>query len=283
MQDIFDYPWEFGLVLLVVLAIALELGRLISPHFRIQEDANRNEQMKTIRDGLLVLVSLLLGFTLTLAAARFAERRSLLVEEAVSVGSTYMRSGLLPQPYRGNSERLLRQYTDTRLDVSGAKLGSPRFVEASKLTAAIREELWNDAVTVAGTDRTAVTAVYLNSLIGTIDLHEKRVASFENRVPISIWLLIASVSAIAVFTRGMTLTARFWPTLVLIPVTIAIVASLIADLDSPTSGLIRLDTRAIQRLMTEMQGEITHQTASEGAAPLPSSPGSVGNANNSQK
>ncbi len=63
-----------------------------------------------------------------------------------------------------------------------------------------------------------------------------------------VWLLIISNSVIVVFTRGLTLTDRFWLTLILIPITIAIVVALIADLDTPSSGLIRLDQRAMQRL-----------------------------------
>lgn len=41
-----------------------------------------------IRDGLFVLISLLLGFTLTLAVTRFNERRSLIIEEADAIEAT---------------------------------------------------------------------------------------------------------------------------------------------------------------------------------------------------
>jgi hypothetical protein len=41
--------------------------------------------------------------------------------------------------------------------------------------------------------------------------------------------------------------------LVPVPITIAIVVALIADLDAPSSGLIRLNERAIQRLKTELR------------------------------
>ena len=85
-----------------------------------------------------------------------------------------------------------------------------------------------------------------------IDLHEKRVSALENRIPGSVWLLIFSVSFIALFTRGLTLAGRFWLTLVLAPLTIAIVVALIADLDTPSSGLIRLDQRAMIRLKADI-------------------------------
>lgn len=258
MGYVFNHPWELGLVLATVLAVVLDLGRRIAVRYQIEQAPQRKEQMGTIRDGLFILVSLLLGFTLTLAASRFAERRSLLVEEAISIGTTYLRASTLPQPYRDHSKQLLREYVDSRLELDGVDVNASRFNEAVSRAKRLQQDLWLDAVTVAQNDRTAVTAVYINSLNETIDLHEKRVAAFENRVPPPIWLLIISVSLIAVFTRGSTLTARFWLTLVLLPITIAIVVSLIADLDSPSHGLIRLDQSALQRLKADMSTEAEH-------------------------
>jgi hypothetical protein len=134
-------------------------------------------------------------------------------------------------------------------------LDAAGFTEASDRSKQIQHELWADAAAVTQSDRSAITAAYSNALNETVDLHERRVAPFENRIPPSIWQLIASVSAIAVFTRGVTLTSRFWLTLILVPIMIAIVGGLIADLDAPSSGLIRLDKRAMQRLQAELRTE----------------------------
>ena len=184
----------------------------------------------------------------------------MLVEEAISIGTTYLRADTLPQPYRDRSKQLLREYVDARLELDNAGANTARFDQAVNRSKHIQEELWLDAATVAQNDRTAVTAVYVNSLNETIDLHEKRLAAFENRVPPPMWLLIISVSLIAVFTRGSTLTARFWLTLTLVPITIALVVALIADLDTPGRGLIRLDQRAMQRLKADMSVEIKTPT-----------------------
>jgi hypothetical protein len=257
MEMIFNHPWELGLLLAIVLSLVLDLGRRVAIAYRFEQEPGRKEQMGTIRDGMFVLVSLLLGFTLTLAAARFTERRSLLIEEAISIGTTYLRASTLPQPYQDNAKRLLREYVDTRLELNNGGPDPARFDNAVSHSKGIREELWRDAAAVAQKDRTAITAVYVNSLNETIDLHEKRVASFENRIPLPIWLLIISMSALAVFTRGSTLGSRFWLTLVLVPITIAIAVALIADLDTPSRGLIRLDQRAMQRVKAEMASEST--------------------------
>ena len=95
MEYIFNHPWELGLLLAIVLAVALDLGRRVAVRYQIEVAPQRKEQMGTIRDGLFILVSLLLDPDLRL---RFMERRSLLVEEAISTGTTYLRAGTLPQP-----------------------------------------------------------------------------------------------------------------------------------------------------------------------------------------
>ena len=103
MAYLLNEPWLLGLLVAITLAGAIELGRRTTAYIHIHDDTNRKEQMVAIRDGLFVLVSLLLGFTLALAVPRFTERRTLLVEEADSIETTYLRSAMLPQSYRDNS------------------------------------------------------------------------------------------------------------------------------------------------------------------------------------
>ena len=83
MTYLLNEPWLLGLLFAVSLAGAIELGRRTAAYLHIHEDTNRKEQMVAIRDGLFVLVSLLLGFTLALAVPRYNERRTLLVEESL--------------------------------------------------------------------------------------------------------------------------------------------------------------------------------------------------------
>lgn len=162
MESFVNYPWELGTVLLIVLAFALDFGRLVAVHLQIEQVPQRKEQMGTIRDGLFVLLSLLLGFTLTLAAARYVERRSLLIEEAVSIETTYLRANTLPPPYREHSRELLQEYVDSRFELNNAHGNQMLLENALKHSRDLQEKLWSDAAAVAQTDRTAITAAYIN-------------------------------------------------------------------------------------------------------------------------
>jgi hypothetical protein len=252
MDSLINHPWLLGLLTMVFLAGMIEAGRHTAAQLQILEDSNRKDQVVALRDGLFILAGLLFGFTLALAASRFAERRSLLIEEANAIATTSLRAETLAEPTRGQARELLRQYVDARLDFDGAGLDALRADEAANRGKKIQEQLWAGVVEVTKTDRSPVSVAYMNSLNEVIDLHEKRVSALENRIPFSIWLLIFCVSTIAIFSRGLTLKRRFWMTVVLAPLTIAIVITLIADVDSPSSGLIRLDQRAMLRLKADM-------------------------------
>jgi hypothetical protein len=255
MQFFLDHPWPLGVITAIFLALVIEAGRYTADRSHIQEDSHRKDQMAALRDGLFVLVSLLVGFTLALSAARYSERRTLFIDEANAIGATYLRAATLTASNSSEAQQLLRQYVDARLDADNAGLDSSRAVEANHRAKQIQERLWKDLVETTKTDRSAVAAAYLSSLNQVIDLYEKRIASFENRIPIPVWLLIFSVSTIAVFTRGLTLARRFWLTVLVAPLTIAIMVTLIADLDTPSSGFIRIDQRAMLRLKADMDDQ----------------------------
>ena len=65
MEYFFNHPWELGLLLGIVLAVVLDLGRRVAVRYQIELSPQRKEQMGTMRDGLFILVSLLRGLNCT--------------------------------------------------------------------------------------------------------------------------------------------------------------------------------------------------------------------------
>jgi len=67
------------------------------------------------------------GFGLTLAIGRYDTRRAAVVDDADTIGTTYLRAQTLAEPMRSRSLQLLRQYTDASLALSLAvpTIGDP--------------------------------------------------------------------------------------------------------------------------------------------------------------
>jgi uncharacterized membrane protein len=252
-ENLLNHQWLVTISLFFFMALAIELGYRIGIKFRIGDDQDRKEQINAIAEGLFVLLSLLLSFTLTMAVSRYDHRRDLVVKEADAIGTTYLRAATLGQPYQGNVEQLLRSYVDARIDFFATGFHPDQVEQAVKDSHRLQQELWENQVAVSQRDRTSVAVAFMNSLNEVIDLDSQSMAALQNRIPARVWTLIIIVALIAVFTRGLTLKRRFWLTLALGPITVAIAAGLIADLDNSGSGFIRVDQGPLYRLKADIQ------------------------------
>jgi len=239
----------------VVYAAALEIGFRLANRRRDIEDPALHEQAVGARDGVVVLLSLLLGFTLALTLPRFDARRQLIVDESNAIGTAALRAQLLPGPARSTTLDLLRSYTDARVEFSETS-GTPGASDAAVARShALQTELWTQAKNAAIASPTAITSLYITSLNDTIDLEAKRLAARRNRVPVSIWVMLFLLSILACLSSGFTLRRRFLLSMVTAPLMIAIVMALIADLDTPGRGFIRLDLDSIRQLQSDLHNQ----------------------------
>ena len=249
---------EPGLVFIgvsIVLFTSSVLGHRLAMSTGINEDSHIHEHITGLREGLFVLLGLLLGFTIAIVLPRFDERRHLVVEEADAIGTTVLRAEILPEPQRSRTLELLREYAAVRHDFESASL-----LDVSDLnrethrTKELQAQLWQQLVAVTQVNQTAVIATYLRALNDTIDVSEKRLAAFESRVPESVWLIIFVVAIFQAFVTGFSLKRKFWFSLVMTPLVIGVVMALLADLDSPRTGLIRIEQSSMDRLIHDLTG-----------------------------
>jgi len=249
MSFLLNQPWLLFVVVSIALFTSAVLGLKLAAITRINEDTHHHEQLNSMREGFFVLLGLLLGFTVAMVLPRFDERRELVIDEANAIGTTMLRAEMLPEPQRGKTLELLREYAVVRHDV--ATVGPEQSLQPTK---ALQEQIWQQIVSVTQQSQTAVIAAYIQALNETIDISEKRLATFENRVPKAVWLIITVVALFHSFAAGFSLKRRFWFSLVMAPLVIAIVMALIADLDSPYGGLIRIEQNSLERLVKDASG-----------------------------
>jgi hypothetical protein len=188
-----------------------------------------------------------------MALPRFDLRKQLLLDESNAIGTTGLRAGLLPQAQRIQARELLLQYVAARQAYSRASRGQQQLTTAIDRTKSTQTSLWQIAQESARQDPTAITGRFVSSLNEMIDLSEKRLTALENRVPPTIWLMLLLIAFVTCLPLGYWQRRRFWLVAVVIPLMIAIVMGLIADLDSPRSGFLRLDLCSLERVEQDLR------------------------------
>ena len=253
MTFLLDEPWLVFMTVCIALFTSSVLGYRLALSTRINEDSHHHEHITGLREGLFVLLGLLLGFSVAIVLPRFDERRQLVVEEANAIGTTMLRAETLPESERNKTLDLLREYAVVRHD-----FGSETLLDRSALnretqrTKALQAQLWQQLLAVTQVNQNAVVATYMQALNDMIDVAEKRLAAFESRVPKTVWLIIFIVAIFQSFATGFSLKRRFWFSLVMTPLVIAVVMALLADLDSPRTGLIRIKQNSMERLVHDV-------------------------------
>jgi hypothetical protein len=198
----------------------------------------------------LALLAFLLAFITGVGVSRFDNRRQLVINEANSIGTTYLRAGYLSDPQRGEIRDLLREYVDLRLadeaDVDAARLRSEE----------IHNELWSRTIAVAQAEPTPVTSLFISSLNEMIDIHGERIFAILNtRLPpaLELGIFLAAFLAMAMvgFQNGLKGARSIIPLIALILIFSAVML-LIVDLDRPTEGFMRVNQQALIDLQTTL-------------------------------
>jgi MFS family permease len=192
--------------------------------------------------SLLALLGFLLAITMGMAADRFDRRRSMVLEEANAIGTTYLRAGYLPEPASHEVQDLIRAYVPLRIIQGDPGDLSERIARSSQ----IQKELWSIAEELARNyPESEVLALFIESLNQTIDLHETRiVAGIYSRVPHTILLLLIAGSLLTLAAMGYNsglMQRRSSATAVLMIIVLGAVITLVVDIDRPRGGFIIVD------------------------------------------
>ena len=111
--------WELWLIIAGVVLGFVAVGYLAGRFLRRQAETLR-EPVGIVQGAFFALVGLILAFGLSLAIGRYDSRRAAVVDDANTIGTTYLRAQTLAEPMRSRSLQLLRQYTDASIALSHA-------------------------------------------------------------------------------------------------------------------------------------------------------------------
>ncbi len=243
-------------LVVVVLWGALAIGFSLGFRQRRAEQERAFSQLSTLQAALLGLLALLLGFSFSMAMTRWELRKEALIDEANAIGTTYLRTSLLPEPQRKDIDTLLVAYVDVRL--SPEVMGSDAAGRARSAAEAqrLQSRIWQLAMDAVAIDpRPVTTGLFVPSLNAMIDAHGKCVALVEDQVPESVLWLLLVVATVATVLTGFAAGLTGVRNLVagsLVSVLIGLVMLLIIDLDRPSRGRIRVSDANLRALRASM-------------------------------
>lgn len=244
--------WGLFLAVLLLVLLSVEGGYRLGRYRRSRSQQEKEGPVGAMVGATLGLLAFLLAFTFGLAAARFDTRREVLLDEANAIGTTYLRAAMLPER-REEIRALLREYVDARLEA--VQLGN--VAEGIRRSEHLQDQLWAQAVAI-GEDNpnSIVVGLFIQSLNEVIDLHAKRVtAGLRNRIPGAIWIALFAVAVLSLgamgYHAGLSRTSRSLAE-VAVAITFSAVIGLIADLDRPQEGTLKVSQQALLDLQQSM-------------------------------
>lgn len=249
--------WAFFPLTVIAVHAVIEMGYRLGRFRRKLTPDEMEAPVGAMSAAALGLLAFFLAFTFGFAGARFEERREAMIDEVNAIGTCFLRSQTLPADLRDSAQGLLRNYVEVRI-----KGTTPEAVgKTVELSEGLHKQLWGLAVKAAESDRSAVTALFLSSLNDVIDLHTKRVTfGLRSRLPGIVWLALIVMTVLSMgilgYLEGLSRSTRS-PAVIAVVLTFATILTLIADLDRPGEGSLRVGPQLMIDLSRQLQIETT--------------------------
>ncbi len=238
MPKLIDLPAVVLAIAFLLQVIAAYCGDYIRRRTR-QSDADPANDYKTILPSALTLLALIVGFAFSMAVSRYDQRKSYEEEEANAIGTEYVRADILPPAESAHIHDLLIKYTELRIQFYEIRDQS-QLDQIAASTSDLQTALWASVVGPTTAQPTPPMALLFSGMNDVLNSQGYTQAAFWNRVPIGAWLLMMFVAMACNFLIGFTEQRRRQGSLLVLPFILAIPFLLIADIDSPHGGLIRV-------------------------------------------
>ena len=178
--------------------------------------------------------------------------------EANAIGTEFLRADLLPSKTAAATKDLLIQYVDQRI-LFYSRQSPEKIREIRSKTNELQTALWNEILPTIRTQPTPTNALVASGMSDVLNAQGYVQAAWWNRIPLAAWALMAAIAVCANLLVGFGArnfeknTALF----MIFPFIISVSFFLIADIDSPRGGVIRIEARnlvALKNNLTQQMG-----------------------------
>jgi len=253
MTTILDYP----LLLLfpisfAVLALATWLGGRYARYSKIVRESP--EDFNVVQTATLTLLGLIIGFTFSMALNRYDQRKNLEEEEANAIGTAYLRADLVAAPHAARLREVLRQYAGVRVQYYTTR-DAAVLQDANTKAGKLQNDMWAAVRDGALDNPNPLKALAVASINDVVNSQGYTQAAWWNRIPHGAWVLMSLLAICANFLVGLGAKGTSAPLrlMVVFPMIIAAAFFLIADIDAPRGGAIRVAPMNLHSLIDSLK------------------------------
>ncbi len=251
VTDLLRHPLTVFTISFVVLWLATTTGAFLRGKQGFEVPQDLREDFGVVLAASLTLLGLIIGFSFSMATIRYDLRKNYEEAEANAIGTEYVRADLLPQTDAAQIRSLLRQYTDLRIQFYNTS-DRDQLPRINRDTAQLQTKLWAAVAEPANAQPTPVKALAVSGMNDVLNSQGYTQAAWWNRIPAAAWGMMTAIAIVANVLLGVGAHRTKATLFVVVPLVVAVSFMLIADIDSPRGGVIRVHPQNLESLHTSL-------------------------------
>jgi hypothetical protein len=258
-MNLMNYPFALFAICFAALSLAAIIGSWVRRRHGLTEE-DEHEDLTVILNATLTLLGLLIGFSFSMATTRYDQRKNYEEAEANAIGTEYLRLGMLAPEEASKTRQMLKSYLDERIRFYEVR-DRAELDRINASTAQLQNDLWSAAQKYSMALPTAASVLLLSGMNDVLNSQGYTQAAWWNRLPVLTWVLMIAIGICCNAIFGYNARrARGLLRLFVMPLIVAVAFFLIADLDSPRGGIIRVVPQNLVSVAGSFSAPVTLST-----------------------
>jgi hypothetical protein len=247
-MNFLNSPYLFFVLSFAILWLSIHIGRALRNRVPSLKEEDRDD-LGLVLNASLTLLALLIGFSFSMAVSRYDLRKNYEEAEANAIGTEYARTDLLPPDDAPKVRRLLKNYLDQRL-LFYTTTDPNRVTKINADTSQLQNQLWSAVQPGAKVQPSAVAALTVAGMNDVLNSQGYTQAAWWNRIPAEAWILMVAIAVGCSMLVGFHARGRRF--FLVVPLVVSLAFCLIADIDSPRGGAIRVRPQNLLSLSSSL-------------------------------
>jgi cytochrome bd-type quinol oxidase subunit 2 len=239
--------WVIYIIIVSIILSSVRSGIAFAQWRKKRVKHEDESSINTLVGSTLGLLAFILAFTFSLSSSRFDARKQFLLEEVNSIETSWLRAGLVEEPYNSLIKKALKEYVEVRIWL----IDNPDKVkEGINNSSKIQNTIWMliTDMNQKNIGKDIINATLIEATNDMFDNQTKRIAKgVHDRIPNLIWIALFALIIIAMFQIGYLLgksKKSNWALVLALSMSFSIIIIIIVDLDS-SKGNITINHQAM--------------------------------------